>query len=243
MGLERLTGAVLQVKADDIQLAGGRHLGVKLAHGACGGVTGIGQQRLSLDLPLRVQLLEDGFGHIHLAPDNQPLRCVFNAQRQRAHGAQILRYIFAGHAVAPGSAPDKNAVFILKRHGKAVDLGLHHIVVGRQKACVHPVSEGEKLIIGENVCQAFQRHLVPHRLKLGKGLAAHPLGGRVGGDQLRVQGFQGFEPLHEHVVFIVGYLRRVQNIVQLVVVFKLSAEPDDFLLCVHCVSPFSIFLC
>ena len=209
VGLVLLAGAVLQIKADDIQLAGGRHLGVQLAHGASGGVAGIGQQRLAFDLPLRVQLLKDRFGHIHLAPDDQPLRRVFNAQGQRAHGAQILRYIFAGHTVAPGSAPDKNAVFILQRHGKPVDLGLHHIVVGRQKACVHPVPEGEKLVVRENVGQTLQGDLMSHRLKLGQGLTAYPLGGRVGGDQLRVQGLQSFEPLHEHVVFIVRYLRRV----------------------------------
>ena len=113
VGLVLLAGAVLQVKADNVQLAGGRHLGVQLAHGACGGVAGIGQQRLTFDLPLRVQLLKNRFGHIYLAPDDQPLRRVFNAQGQRAHGAQIFRHVLAGHAVSPGGAPDENTVFIL----------------------------------------------------------------------------------------------------------------------------------
>ena len=122
-------GAELQIEADDVQLSGGRHLGIQLPHGACSRVSGIGKQRLAADLPLGVQLLKDGLGHIHLAPDDETLRRVLDVQRKGAHSAQILRHILAGDAVAPGSAADEDAVFVLQGHGKPVDLGLHHIVV------------------------------------------------------------------------------------------------------------------
>ena len=64
---------------------------------------------------------------------------------------------------------------------------------------------------------------MPYRLKLRQCLAAHPLCGGIGGDQLRVQRFQSLQPLHEHIILIVGYHRGIQNIVQLVVIFKFPA--------------------
>ena len=79
LGMARIfsVGTVLQVEADDIQLPGRRHLGVQLAHGAGGGIAGIGQKSLSPQLPLGIQLLKNRLGHIHFTPDDKPLRGVF----------------------------------------------------------------------------------------------------------------------------------------------------------------------
>ena len=171
-----LIRAVLHIEADDVQLAGCGHLGVQLPHGTGGGVAGIGQQRLPFQLPLCVQLFKYCLGHIDLAPDDQPLWGVFNAQRQGANGAQVLGHIFACDAVTTGGTPDEHAVFVFQGHGEAVDFGLHHIAAAFGQRGIHPLPEGKKLLIGKHIGQALQRHLMPHRLKLGKGLTAHLLG-------------------------------------------------------------------
>ena len=171
-----LIRAVLHIEADDVQLAGCGYLGVQLPHGTGGGVAGIGQQRLPFQFPLCVQLFKHRLGHIDLSPDDQPLRGVFDPQRQGADGAQVLGHVLAGDAVAPGGAPDKHAVFVFQGHGETVDLGLHHIAMVRWQRSIHSLPKGEKLLIGEHIGQALQRHLVLHRLKLGKRLTAHLLG-------------------------------------------------------------------
>ena len=86
-------------------------------------------------------------------------------QRQGAHSAQVLRYILPGNAVPTCSPPDENTVFIFERHGKAVYLGLYNIAVLMAQNAVHTLPKGEKLLNGKNVSQAFQRHLMHHRLK------------------------------------------------------------------------------
>ena len=228
-----VVGAVLHIEADDVQPAGGGHLRVELAHGACRRVAGIGKQGLAPCLPLGIELTEDGLGHIDLAPDNEARGGVFNAQRQRAHRAQILRHVLPYKAVTPGGAADKYAVFIFQRHGQPVDLRLHRIAVGLNEQGIHALAEGVELIERENVRQALQRDLMLHLLKLAQGLPAHPLGGGIGRDKLGVLLLQLLEPLHEHVKFIVGNDRRILHIVKTAVVFQLPAEPVDLLLYIH----------
>ena len=232
--------AVLHVEADDIQLAGGRHLGVELAHGARRRVAGIGEKLLAVDLPLGVELLKDGLGHIDLTADDEALRRVLDAKRQRAHRAEILRHVLADHAVAPGRAADEDAVFILEGHGEPVDLRLDRVAVAGGKQAVHAFTESIELIEGEDVCQALQRNLVPYLLKLAQGLAADALRGRIGRDELGVLRLKGFEPVHQHVVFIIGDDRRVVHIIELAVMFDLPAKAEDLFLCVHKARPLSI---
>ena len=226
-------GAVLQIKADDVQLARSRDLRIQLPHGAGGRVAGIGQQRFPAQLPLLVQLAEHRLGHIDLAPDDQALRRVFDPQRQRTHRAQILRHVFAHQSVAACRTADKDAVFVFERHGQPVDLWLHRIAVRLRDRSVHTLAEGVELIQREDIRQALQRHLMAHLLKLAQGRAADPLGRGIGRDQLRVLGLDGFEPLHQHVIFIVGDHRRIIDMVHLVMIFQLPTQFVQFLLYLH----------
>ena len=78
-----------------------------------------------------------------------------------------------------------------------------------------------------------------HRRKLRKSLASYSLRGRCGSYKLRVLLFKLCKSHHEHVVIIIGYDRRIVNIVQPVVIFNFLAELFDLFFCVH--AQFSMF--
>ena len=59
-----------------------------------------------------------------------------------------------------------------------------------------------------------------HLLQLRHRLAPHPLGGRVGSEEVRVLGLQPPQLVHEGVVLVVTDLRIVQDVVAVVVVFE-----------------------
>ena len=54
---------------------------------------------------------------------------------------------------------------------------------------------------------------------------ADALGWRIGGDEIRVVGFEALELLHERVEFCVGYLGIVEDVVAL---FVIANEPAEF---------------
>ena len=56
------------------------------------------------------------------------------------------------------------------------------------------------------------------------GLAADALGGRVGSEQLGVRGFDLPEFVHQRVVGGVGDLRRVENVIQVLVAAQFGAQ-------------------
>ena len=112
--------------------------GVLLAHGAGGGVARVGQQLLAAPGAPLIQLLEHGAGHVDLAADNQPRRKgAAQALRQAAHGAQVLRHVLAGDAVAAGGAADENAVSYSRDMERPSILGStqYSRPSGRARAC------------------------------------------------------------------------------------------------------------
>ena len=64
---------------------------------------------------------------------------------------------------------------------------------------IHPLAEGNKLIIGKNVRQALQRDLVRDRLELAQCLAADALCRGIRRDKLRICLLQRFEALQERI--------------------------------------------
>ena len=224
----------LYIEHYDVQLAGGGHPGVLLAHGAGGGVARVGQQLLAAPGAPLVQLLEHGAGHVDLAAHNQPRRkLTAQALRQAAHGAQVLRHVLAGNAVAAGGAADENAVFVLQGHGEAVYLGLHAVLAPLGQGGEHALVKGRELIEGEHVRQALQRHLVAHGLKAALGGAADVLGGGGGVVELRVRGLQLLQAAHERVVLEVGYHGGVLVVVVAVVLAYLGPQGLYLLFNVH----------
>ena len=68
----------LNVEDNAVQTALCSNFGVQLAEGAGGGVSGVCHQGFTALLPQGVQFLEHGAGHIALAPDDEPVRGVFD---------------------------------------------------------------------------------------------------------------------------------------------------------------------
>ena len=231
-----MVGGVLHIEKYDVEPARCGDLGVKLTHRAGGGVARIRQRRLAVYLALLIKLGKHGFGHIYLAADDEPLRRALYAQRERAHRAEVFRHVFSGYAVAARRAAHENAVFVLQRHRKPIDLRLNGVVMRARNKSIHPLAEGEKLIIRKNVRQALQRHLVRDRLKLAQHRAADALRRGVGGDKLRMGFLQRLEALHEQVILVVGYCGIIVHVVKPSVLFYLAAELYDLFLCVHSIS-------
>ena len=55
-------------------------------------------------------------------------------------------------------------------------------------------------------------------------LAAYSLGGRVGGEQFGMLGFDPLELVHQRVVLGVGDLRGIEDVVEMLVTAQLGAE-------------------
>jgi len=55
-------------------------------------------------------------------------------------------------------------------------------------------------------------------------LASDALGGRVGREQLRVLGLNPLQLVHQRVVGCVGNLRRIQNVIQVLVAAQFGAQ-------------------
>ena len=174
----------LQIEHRDVQPPLGGDLGIQLPQGAGGGVAGIGQQRLALDLPPGVDLLEHAARHVDLAPDDEPGQLFRQRHGDGADGAEILRHVLPHPSVATGGAPDEHAVPVFQRHRQAVHLGLHAVSRVLQRYLLQKAAD---LIVVEHVLQTLQRHGVGHLLKLRQRLSAHPLGGRIRRDLLRMR--------------------------------------------------------
>ena len=220
----------LQIEHRDIQPPLGGNLGIQLPQGAGGGVAGIGHQRLALDLPPGVDLLEHAARHVHLAPDDEPRQLLRQRHGDGADGAEILRHVLPHPSIAPGGAPDEHAVPVFQRHGQAVHLGLHAVGRVLQRYLLQKAAD---LIVVEHVLQALQRHGVCHLLELRQRLVAHPLGGGIRGDLLRVLRLQLLQPPQQVVVFVVRHGRRVQHIVEVSVLRQRAAQLLYLLAIVH----------
>ena len=117
MGQEFPALRQLQIEHRDVQLPLGADLGVQLPQGTGGGVPGIGHEGLALQLPLGVDGLKHGPGHVDLPPDNEPGQLFRQGHRDGADGAEILRHVLPHPSVAPGGAPDEHTVPVFQGHG------------------------------------------------------------------------------------------------------------------------------
>ena len=227
----------LDVEHPDVQPPGGGDLGIQLPQGARRRVAGVGEEALPSQLPLLVEPLEALLGHKHLAPDDQGGQGLRQAQGDGGDGFQVLRHVLPHLAVAPGGSPDKEAVFILQGHGQAVHLGLHVVLHAVGQGLPHPLVELLQLLHGEHVLEALQGHLVVYLLEAVRHLAPHPLGGRIGGDQLRVLGLQLLQTAELVVKVVVGHTGVVQHVVFIVGLLQLPAQGLDLLSLVHVEPP------
>ena len=143
---ERAVTVKLEVEDDNIQLARRRDLRVLLAHGARRRVAGIGQQRLLKQLALGIERCKYFMRHIDLAAHDELCGRAVELERQIAQGTEVFRHVLAGDAVAARGAADEHAVFILERHGQAVDLRLDRIIMRLRERPVHARAERAQLV-------------------------------------------------------------------------------------------------
>ena len=150
----------LQIEHGDVQLPLGADLGIQLPQRPGGCVPGGGHQRLALQLPLGVDALKHGPGHVDLAPDDEPGQLFRQRHGNGADGAEVLRHVLPHPAVSPGSAPDKHAVPVFQGHGQAVHLGLHGIFRHGAEGLLHLLAEGGYLPLVKHILKALQGHLM-----------------------------------------------------------------------------------
>ena len=218
----------LEIENGDIQLPLRGDLRVFLPQAARRGIAGIGHQGLALDLQTGVDLLKDSPGHIDLPPDDEPGQLVRQGHRYGTDGAQILRDILAGAAIAAGSALIKHAVSIFQGHGKPVDLGFH-AVFGTGQSLPHPFQKLHHLAVIEGILQTLQRHIMVHLGKVAQDLAADALRGTVWRDLLRVFLFQILQLPVQPVILKVGHGGSVQDVIKIAVGVQYLAQLTNLL--------------
>ncbi len=155
-----------------------------------------------------------------------------DAQRNGADRFHVWRDVFAGRAVAAGDAAHEDSVFVLQRNAEAVEFMLGDVFdFFAANSLPHAAIEIAEGLVGESVVEAEHRARVADGLKSGARSAADASGGRVGRDELRIGGFEFFEPVHQPVIGGVGELGLVEDVILIVVVADLVAELLDFLFC------------
>ena len=125
MGSKFHTFCQLYIENQNIQATLGSNFGVQLTQRTSCRISGIGKEGLTLLFLFLIQLLKALLGHIHLAPDDQSGRSVFDGHGNGSNGFQILRHILAHIAVTTGSTTDKLAIHVFQCYGKAIYLGFH----------------------------------------------------------------------------------------------------------------------
>ena len=214
----------------DFQRPGRGDGGVQLPERAGRGIAGIGKGRLSPAFPLDIELLELGQFDVDFPPDLEKggSRHDLSPQRQGngPHSLEVLGNVLPPAAVPPGGPQGELAILIDQVHGHTVHLGLQDILEPLFPA-KKPLQPGLKLPglpLAEGVFQRQHGLAVGHRLKPVRGPAPHPLGGRIRRDQFGVLLLQLLQLPEEPVIFGIGNLRIVQNIVTVVVIMEQLPE-------------------
>ena len=163
----------------------------------------------------------------------RPAGASLQAQRKRADGADVRRDLFAARAVAAGRPAHQHAVLVGQGDAQAVDLQLGDVRdrrVAQPGALSHALVEGAQLLLVVGVVEAEHRRQVLDRGEALGRAARHPLGRRVGRDEIRVLRLERLELVQQAVELLVGNLGVVLDVVALFVVPDRAAQLVDALL-------------
>jgi hypothetical protein len=158
---------------------------VELAHRSRGGVAWVHEGFLPGGELLLVQSLEGVAPHVHLAAHVDELGVhAAQAQRNLADGADAVRHVLAGFAVAARGRLHQQAALVAQVDGKAVELQLRGIldgrgVVGQLQRPTHARIEAQRSALA-GVALGFNgqhRHRVADRFQLRERRAQHALRG------------------------------------------------------------------
>ena len=215
MVLKLHTFGQLDIEDINIQATGSGDLWIQLPQRACSSIPGIGKEGLPFRLLALIQSMKATLGHEHLAPDDQPLGRTYKGHGDGTDGLQVLRYILTGDAIATGSTPDENTIFVFQRHGKAIHLRLYG-ETGIGVTFQGLFQELSQLLLGKHILQAHESHRMGILFELTQRLATHPLGGRIRTGQVRMGLFQVLQFPKQAVIFKVRHLRIIQDIVTII---------------------------
>src|SRR5579871_1203588 len=120
---------------------------------------------------------------------------------------------------------------VMQCERKSIELQLADIAdgLGRGQSVAYSLVPGAQLVLVVGVVEREHR---PGVRCLGEALtrlASDTLRGRVRRHELRMIGLELLQPVHDHVVLRVRYFRRIENVVQMLVVTKFVAEGLDLL--------------
>ncbi len=145
-----------------------------------------------------------------------------------ADGADVGGDVFAGGAVAAGEAAQEAGASlpcgaVVEGEREAVELVFADVLegIGAVERGGDTVGPGAELGFVVGVVEREHGAGVGDLCEAVLGLAADALGGAVGGDELRVLGFEGLEAVDEFVVLAVGEDGGVEHVVEVFVVLDL----------------------
>ena len=148
----------LQIKNLNIQPPLRTDLWVKLPKGPSGGVSRIGHEGLTLQLPHGVDLLKHRAGHVNLTSDNDPGKLLRKRHGNGADRLEIFRHILPYQAIASGSAPHKDAVSILQCHRQSIHFWLYRVFCRCTQSLIHALAELSHFSPIKHILKAFQRY-------------------------------------------------------------------------------------
>ena len=217
---------------------------VKLAQRSGGGVARIRKQIVAGLLARFVQLDEIRFIHIDFAAHFQARRqrkgrlavCVKflrQAQRNRLNRFEVLRHVFAGHAVAPRRSGDEDAVFVNRLERQAVNFRFENVFDGDFCAAAErPLDALIELFqfrFIHGVGKAQHRDVVRHRAEFGQRHCAHALRRRIGRHKFGMRGLDFLQAAHQSVVFGVGHFGVIIHVIEFVMAANLATQRFKFL--------------
>src|SRR5215210_1735952 len=216
--------------AEDAQRSRGGDPGIQLPDRARRQVARVGERPLSLGLLAPVELLEPVQRYVDLAPRLKHLGVIPREPLgDRPDGPQVGRNVLADGAVAARGAPHEEPVLVAQGDREAVYLELGNVarLFVFPKEAADPGIPLVEVFELAGVRQREHRHGVTDLFELFQGFGTHPLRRGVGGHELGVLAFEGFELLVESVVLGVADLRGILHVVTTVVVADQLAQILD----------------
>ena len=157
LALGQLAFAINDIVGKNRKVALCRDFGIKLPQGTSSGISGIGKKRLSGLFPLLIQFCKIFFGQIGFTANNK-LTGERNLQRYGKNCFDVFRDILPDSTISPGSAPDKETVFIFQSYGKPIDLPLHNVLRRIHAFFYQAMVKILQILGGKSICQTITKN-------------------------------------------------------------------------------------
>ena len=222
-----IVGQVVRIDGveETIQPTSGHKRRVFVFEGACRSVAGVGVQLLSCRFALGVQPFKFGVRQEDLSSDFEPLGVIAaELERDAFDGAHVFGDVLSLAAVAAGEGTNQRSVLVAQGNGHAVVLELEYVFrVGVEQLAQTGFPLGD-FFGAVGVGQAQHGDLVRHLLEGVGQVAAHALGGAVGGLEFGELGFERLQLTQQGVEGLVRDFRAGFYVVQVVVVVELCRQ-------------------